>query len=107
MDIKAFVLNKALEAKEGARALAKASSKQKNAALIGMAEALKKRSKDLISENKKDIKFTTREFKKEIDSIPDLNARQIEQKAYEVACSYLTGFRAKGLAGLVKAKLLR
>ncbi len=57
MDIKAFVLNKALEAKEGARALAKASSKQKNAALIGMAEALKKRSKDLISENKKDIKF--------------------------------------------------
>jgi glutamate-5-semialdehyde dehydrogenase len=57
MDIKAFVLNKALEAKEGARALAKASSKQKNAALIGMAEALKKKSKDLISENKKDIKF--------------------------------------------------
>ncbi len=57
MDIKAFVLNKALEAKEGARALAKASSKQKNAALVGMAEALKKRSKDLISENKKDIKY--------------------------------------------------
>ena len=57
MDIQAFVLNKALEAKEGARALAKASSKQKNAALIGMAEALKKRSKDLISENKKDIKY--------------------------------------------------
>jgi len=57
MDIKAYVLNKALEAKEGARALAKASSKQKNAALIGMAEALKKRSKDLISENKKDIKY--------------------------------------------------
>ena len=57
MDLQAFVLNKALEAKEGARALAKASSKQKNAALIGMAEALKKRSKDLISENKKDIKY--------------------------------------------------
>jgi glutamate-5-semialdehyde dehydrogenase len=57
MDIKAYVLNKALEAKEGARALARASSKQKNAALIGMAEALKKRSRDLISENKKDIKY--------------------------------------------------
>jgi glutamate-5-semialdehyde dehydrogenase len=57
MDIKAFVLNKALEAKEGAKALARASSKQKNAALIGMAEALKKRSKDLISENKKDVKY--------------------------------------------------
>lgn len=57
MDIKAYVLNKALEAKEAARALARASSKRKNAALIGMAEALKKRSKDLISENKKDIKY--------------------------------------------------
>jgi fructose-bisphosphate aldolase, class II len=59
------------------------------------------------SEKKKDIKFATKEFKKEIDSIPDLNARQIEQKAYEVACLYITGFRAKGLARLVKAKLLK
>ncbi len=57
MDIKAFVLNKALEAKEGAMALAKASSQQKNAALIRMAEALKKQSKQLIAENKKDIKY--------------------------------------------------
>ena len=57
MDIKAFVLKKALEAKEGARALAKASSQQKNAALIRMAEALKKQSKELIAENKKDIKY--------------------------------------------------
>jgi len=57
MDIKAFVLDKALEAKEGARALAKASSQQKNAALVRMAEALKKRSKELIAENKKDIKY--------------------------------------------------
>jgi glutamate-5-semialdehyde dehydrogenase len=57
MDIKTFVLGKALEAKEGARVLAKASSKQKNYALIEMAKALQKRSKELISENKKDIKF--------------------------------------------------
>ena len=58
-------------------------------------------------EKKKDIKFATREFKKEIDSIPQKNVQQIEQKAYEVACSYLTGFRAKGSASLVKAKLLK
>ncbi|OHE56034.1 MAG: glutamate-5-semialdehyde dehydrogenase [Thermodesulfovibrio sp. RBG_19FT_COMBO_42_12] len=57
MDIKAYVLNKAHEAKEGARSLAKASSGQKNSVLIKMAEALKKRSKELISENRKDIRF--------------------------------------------------
>jgi glutamate-5-semialdehyde dehydrogenase len=57
MDIKAFVLSKAREAKEGARSLAKASSQQKNTALLKMAEALKKRSKELIRENGKDIAF--------------------------------------------------
>jgi glutamate-5-semialdehyde dehydrogenase len=57
MDIKAYVLKKAKEAKEGAYSLAKASSRQKDAALIKMAEALQKRAKELISENRKDIKF--------------------------------------------------
>ncbi|RPI38185.1 MAG: glutamate-5-semialdehyde dehydrogenase [Nitrospiraceae bacterium] len=57
MDIKAFVLSKAQEAKEGARSLAKASSQQKNTALLKMAAALKKRSKELIRENGKDIAF--------------------------------------------------
>jgi fructose-bisphosphate aldolase class II len=58
-------------------------------------------------ENKKDIKFATREFKKDIDSIPQKNVRQIEQKAYEVACSFITAFRAKNLASLVKEGLLK
>ncbi|MGB8658455.1 MAG: class II fructose-bisphosphate aldolase [Candidatus Zixiibacteriota bacterium] len=57
-------------------------------------------------DHKKDIKFATREFKKEIDSIPAKNAQQIEQRAYEVASSFITGFRAEKSAGLVKAKLL-
>ena len=57
MDIKAYVLNKALEAKEGARSFAKASSKQKNDILVEMAKALQKRAEELISENRKDIKF--------------------------------------------------
>lgn len=57
MDIKAFVLDKAKEAKEGARSLAKASSKQKNLALIKMAAALKERASELISENMKDIEY--------------------------------------------------
>ncbi|MBI4698123.1 MAG: glutamate-5-semialdehyde dehydrogenase [Nitrospirae bacterium] len=55
MDIKSFVLKKATEAKEGSRALAKISSEQKNSALIKMAEVIKRNSKGLIRENKKDI----------------------------------------------------
>lgn len=57
-------------------------------------------------ENKKDIKFATRQFKKDIDSIPQEHARQIEQKAYQAACSFISAFRAKNLASLVKKKLL-
>lgn len=55
MNITSFVLKKAKEAKEGARALARVSSEQKNAALIKMAEMLKKKEKELIKENEKDI----------------------------------------------------
>jgi glutamate-5-semialdehyde dehydrogenase len=55
MDIKAYVLTKAREAREGARSLAKASSQQKNAALLSMAGAIRKRSRELIRENAKDI----------------------------------------------------
>lgn len=57
MDMKAYVLGKATEAREGARSLARASSAQKNAALLNMAQALKKRAKELIKENAKDIRF--------------------------------------------------
>lgn len=55
MDLRSYVLGKAQEAKEGARAIARASSGQKNNALIKMAEALKKRTKELQEENKKDL----------------------------------------------------
>lgn len=57
MDVKSFILNKAREAKEGARAIAKASSEQKNNALIKMADAIKKKSKELQKANKKDTDF--------------------------------------------------
>ena len=55
MDIKAYVLKKAKAAKEGARLLARASSKEKNNALLKMADALKKRKAELIKENKKTL----------------------------------------------------
>ncbi len=55
MDIKSFVLKKAQEAKEGARSVAKASSGQKNSALIKMADAIKRKAGELQRENKKDL----------------------------------------------------
>ncbi len=60
MDIKRLVFDLAVEAKAGARALAKVSSAQKNLALVKMAEALKDRAPELISENKKDIEYAAK-----------------------------------------------
>jgi glutamate-5-semialdehyde dehydrogenase len=57
MDIREFVSTKAEEARDGARSLARASSKQKNDALLKMAVALKRRSKELMKENVKDTVF--------------------------------------------------
>lgn len=80
MDIKSYVLNKALEAKEGAMSLAKASSKQKNLALLKMAEALKKNAQGLISENKKDIKIAEEKgFSKALIDRLTLNEKRISE----------------------------
>ena len=57
MDIRQFVTDKAKEAKQGARSIAKASSEQKNNALMLMAEAFKARSSELIDANNKDVEF--------------------------------------------------
>ncbi|HXX58213.1 MAG TPA: glutamate-5-semialdehyde dehydrogenase [Thermodesulfovibrionales bacterium] len=57
MDIKKYVYDLAADARAGARSLAKASSAQKNLALGKMAEELKKKSSELITENKKDIDY--------------------------------------------------
>ncbi len=55
MELKEYVIGKAKDAKEGARSLARASSKQKNAVLIKMAQALNDSTEMLILENAKDI----------------------------------------------------
>jgi len=82
MDIRTFVLRKAREAKEGARVLLKASSEQKNTALVKMAEALEKRARELISENKKDITFAQKKglSKALIDRLR-LNEKRISEMA--------------------------
>ena len=80
MDIKEFVTQKAIEAKAGARSLAKTSSEHKNKALIRMAEALKERSADIIAENKKDIEFAEKKglSKALIDRLTITEKRVIE-----------------------------
>jgi glutamate-5-semialdehyde dehydrogenase len=82
MDIKAFVFNKAKEAREGARALARVSSGQKNTVLVEMAKALQKRAKELISENKKDIQFAREKglSKALIDRLT-LNEKRVKEMA--------------------------
>lgn len=89
MDIKEFVLAKAKEAKEGARSLAKASSKQKNVALIKMAEALQKRAKELLRENARDIAYATKKglSKAMIDrlTLNDKRIQEMSQGLVEVA----------------------
>lgn len=57
MDLKKFVHDLATEAKAGGRSLANASSEQKNRALVKMAKALRKKEKELLSENRKDIRY--------------------------------------------------
>jgi glutamate-5-semialdehyde dehydrogenase len=89
MDIKEFVLAKAKEAREGARSLAKATSKQKNLALVRMAEALQKRSKELIRENARDIAFARKKglSKAMIDrlTLNDKRIQEMSQGLVEVA----------------------
>jgi len=55
MEIKMYVLTKAKEAKEGAWALGKMSSKDKNLILTKMAEAIRNNAEEIITENKKDV----------------------------------------------------
>ena len=82
MDIKAFVLGKAREAKEGARSLAKASSGQKNTVLIKMAEALRTRGEELIAENKKDIEYAEKEgLSKALVDRLTLTEKRVEEMA--------------------------
>ncbi|NOZ67946.1 MAG: glutamate-5-semialdehyde dehydrogenase [Deferribacteres bacterium] len=82
MDIKSYVLKKARAAKDGARAVAKASSEQKNNALLKMAADLKKKAKELQKANRKDIAFARDKglSRAMIDRLT-LNAKRIDDMA--------------------------
>ena len=64
-------------------------------------EAMKKWAE----ENGKNIKHATRQFKKEIDSIPEENKKAIAEEAYQVAKDFIKAFRAEGSVSLLAEKL--
>ena len=82
MNIKEYVLKKATEAKEGARAIANVSSGKKNTVLAKMAEALQVKSKELIAANKKDIETAKKKglSKALIDRLT-INEKRIQEMA--------------------------
>jgi glutamate-5-semialdehyde dehydrogenase len=82
MDMKSLVLERAREARKGARALGRASSAQKNAALRGMAASIRKNAARLKEENSKDIAFAAEKglSKALIDRLT-LTDRRIEEMA--------------------------
>lgn len=71
----------------------------------GLPADLMKTLKDWAAKEKKDIKFATKVFKKEIDSIPEANRKIIADKARAEARAFIEAFRAKGSASKLLAKL--
>ena len=82
MEIKRYVSDVATEAREGARTLAPALAGQKNAALTAMASTLKKKAKELIAANRKDVQFAREKglSKALIDRLT-LNEKRIDEMA--------------------------
>ena len=57
--------------------------------------------------NKKDIKFATRVFKNEIDSISAKDWKTIEEDAFKTACDFIKAFRAENLVSKFKDKFFK
>jgi len=72
-----------------------------NVAHAGLPADLMQRMRDWAKEAGKDIKFATKQFKREIDAVPPANAKGIEDAAYREALSLLRAFRAEGTARIV------
>ena len=67
---------------------------------------LMKVMREWAEKEKKDIKFATKQFFQEINSISKEYAKKIEDAAYQSAVEFITAFRAKGTASLVQKRLL-
>jgi glutamate-5-semialdehyde dehydrogenase len=82
MDVRELVLRRAQEAKEGSRALLKATSAQKDAALRQMAQALLDAQESLLEENRKDIAYAhDKGLSKALIDRLTLNEKRIQEMA--------------------------
>ena len=77
-----------------------------NIAHDGIPADLMKAMKDWCQKENKDIKFATKQFLSEINSLPKENVKKIEDMAYRSAVDFITAFRARGSATLVEKRLL-
>ena len=71
----------------------------------GLPPDLMRTLRDWAAQEKKDLKFATKVFKQEIDSIPEANKKVISDKAKAEARAFIEAFRAKGSASKLLAKL--
>ncbi|MBI5190605.1 MAG: class II fructose-bisphosphate aldolase [Nitrospirae bacterium] len=67
-----------------------------NIAHEGLPADLMKQMKDWCAAEGKDIKFATKQFYNEINSIPAEYAKKIEDDSYKSACDFIKAFRADG-----------
>ncbi len=77
-----------------------------NIAHDGLPVDLMNSMREWAKKENKDIKFATKQFLSDINSIPRESAKKIEDMAYKSAAEFITAFRAKGTATLVAKRLL-
>ena len=77
-----------------------------NIAHDGTPADLMKAMKEWCQKENKDIKFATKQFLSEINSLPRENVKKIEDMAYKSAVDFITAFRARGSATLVEKRIL-
>src|SRR5574341_453752 len=77
-----------------------------NIAHAGLPADLMKTMKEWCQKENKDIKFSTKQFFAEINSIPAADAKKIEDASHKSAVEFITAFRARGTASLIEKRLL-
>jgi fructose-bisphosphate aldolase class II len=77
-----------------------------NIAHDGLPADLMGKMREWAKKENKDIKFATKQFLSDINSISTADAKKIEDMAYKSAVEFITAFRAKDTASLVENRLL-
>ncbi len=77
-----------------------------NIAHDGLPQELMGRMREWAQKENKDIKFATKQFLSDINSIPRDYVKKIEDMSYKSASEFITAFRARGTASLVGKRLL-